>query len=249
VCEPGRRRCRAGPRGVAGRSRRAAVPELRRSIRRAGRRQPASRVHAVHHGGTPMSASASVADSLTALAEAAGVAPRWIDAHGRRRDTPAETLRAVLAAMDLPAGTPAQARDSLARLALPANQPPALIIVRAGHSVQLPGVRARRYLVHYEDGTCDEGQATGAGDDACLQAPDRPGYHLLELDGRQYALAVAPWRCPSPAQLLQDDSPRAWGIAAQIHSLRRAAPSATAAGDHGAFGAAAEQDVLSGQNC
>lgn len=187
-----------------------------------------------------MSASASVADSLTALAEAAGVAPRWIDAHGRRHDTPAETLRAVLAAMDLPAGTPAQARDSLARLALPANQPPALIIVRAGHSVQLPGVRARRYLVHYEDGTCDEGQATGAGDDACLQAPDRPGYHLLELDGRQYALAVAPWRCPSPAQLLQDDSPRAWGIAAQIHSLRRADPSAPAAGDYGDFGALAE---------
>ncbi len=52
---------------------------------------------------------------LAELSRAAGIDTAWHDIDGRRHTVPEDTLRAVLAALDLPAGTAAQARDSLAR--------------------------------------------------------------------------------------------------------------------------------------
>ncbi len=52
---------------------------------------------------------------IAQLAEAAGVATSWYDISGTRNLVPEGTLRAVLAALGLPAETTTQARDSLAR--------------------------------------------------------------------------------------------------------------------------------------
>lgn len=60
-------------------------------------------------------AQAPDAALLAKLAQAAGVDTAWHDIAGQRHAVPEETLRAVLAALDLPAETAAQARDSLAR--------------------------------------------------------------------------------------------------------------------------------------
>ncbi len=52
---------------------------------------------------------------LATLATAAGIATAWHDIDGRRHAVPEGTLRGLLAALNLPAETAAQARDSLAR--------------------------------------------------------------------------------------------------------------------------------------
>lgn len=188
-----------------------------------------------------MSAGTPATDPLTSLAEAAGVATRWKDARGDPHCVCADTLRAILHAMHLPADTPAQARDSLSGLGQPVAAPPALAVVTAGTRLRIPGVRRRRYRIQYENGTHAEGQTTCDGDYLSVPVPDCPGYHRLELDGYSCLLAVAPPRCPMPRQLLQQDPPRAWGITAQIYSLRHAHPTRhpTAAG-YGDFGALGE---------
>jgi len=195
-----------------------------------------------------MTSSAPPADVLTALAEAAGVASRWIDAHGEPRTVAADSLRAVLDAMGLPAATPAQARDSLAYLGEPAAPASALTVVRAGGRLRLPGLGARRYRLQHEDGAVAEGQAAGHGDATTLPIPEQPGYYRLELGSMTMDLAVTPPRCPSPAELLQQDAPRAWGIAAQIYSLRHEHPHPAAAGygDFAALGQLARQAARHG---
>ena len=188
-----------------------------------------------------MTAKAAAPQTLAALARAAGLAVRWTDAHGQQQTVPADTLRAVLDAMALPAATPAQIEDSLAFLSQPETGWPSLAVVQAGERLRLPGSRPRRYRVAYENGTLAEGQTAVDGGHSYLPVPDQPGYHQLELDSQIVNLAVAPAGCPTAAQLLQQDRPRAWGIAAQIYSLRHADPAShPAAAGYGDFGALAD---------
>jgi glycogen operon protein len=63
----------------------------------------------------PRPTTAADPSLLAELATAAGIAPQWHDIDGARHAVPESTLRAVLAALELPAQTAAQARDSLAR--------------------------------------------------------------------------------------------------------------------------------------
>ncbi len=63
----------------------------------------------------PRRADAPDAALLASLSTAAGIATAWHDIDGTRHTVPEGTLRAVLAALGLPAETAAQARDSLAR--------------------------------------------------------------------------------------------------------------------------------------
>ncbi|GAB1579195.1 4-alpha-glucanotransferase [Bordetella petrii] len=179
-------------------------------------------------------------DPLALLADAAGIAVRWLDAHGRPQTVSAESLRAVLEALDLPTGTAAQARDSLARLRQPAAAP-ALAVVDAGGRLPLPENRPRPYRIECEDGAVLDGHTLSQDGRGYLPIPQQPGYHRLELDGASTMLAAAPPRCPSPAELLQQQVPRAWGIAAQVYSLRHDDPAAhPAAGGYGDFGALAD---------
>jgi len=157
---------------------------------------------------------------LIALAEQAGVAPRWRDYRGRLHDVAPPTLRAVLAATDVPAGSDAEIRDSRERLEKQqtgADLPP-LIALDAGQPIALPLAPAR-YRITHEDGTTSEGTPEESGGRALLPAIDTPGYHRLEIGRTEITLAVAPSRCFSLADA--GAGSRAWGLAVQLYSLRR----------------------------
>ena len=73
---------------------------------------------------------------LAALAEAAGVAPRWRDFEGEWHEVAEGTLRAVLAAMDLPAETDAQMAESRAGLAEEGARLPPLLTATVGEPIR-----------------------------------------------------------------------------------------------------------------
>jgi len=157
---------------------------------------------------------------LVALAEAAGVAPRWRDYRDTMQDVAPPTLRAVLAAIGLPAGSDADIRASHDRLREQKNgvELPPLITADAGQPIALslpPGA----FRITREDGASAEGLAEEHGGRARLPAIDVPGYHGLEIGGAHVVLAVAPPRCFSLSDAGAGGKP--WGLAAQLYSLRR----------------------------
>ena len=85
--------------------------------------------------------------ALAALAEAAGVAPRWTDIHGQTHEVGPDTLRAVLLASGFPAGTDAEIADSHARLNAPSALPP-LITGQVGVPTYIPGKRGDYTLLN-----------------------------------------------------------------------------------------------------
>ena len=181
--------------------------------------------------------------ALGRLAAAAGIAAGWWDIEGRHHATGEDTSRALLAAMHLPAGTRAEAADSLARLSEEANRPiPPALVVRAGESgvLRLGSTlrdRALRLAIEGDDGSrTDFDVAAGPRGRGAHRRPRRAdpanpahrpagaasGALRLRVAGTEAAcrLTVAPPRCHLPARLLAGG--RAWGIAAQLYTLRRA---------------------------
>ena len=156
---------------------------------------------------------------LIAIAEQAGVTSRWRDYRGRIQDVAPETLRAVLAAIGLPARTDIDIRESRQRLRQQqgAELPP-LVVVDAGQPITLP-VPPARFRVLHEDGTPIEGRANESNGSAVLPGIEVPGYHLLEIGTAQTTLAVAPSRTFSLADARARGRP--WGLAVQLYSLRR----------------------------
>ncbi len=153
--------------------------------------------------------------SLHALAEAGGLALRWKDVHGQWHDVGDDTLRSVLGALSLPAGTDAEVADSLQSLENPNHLPP-LVTGEAGGTLVLP-VAAAAYEFQLESGASTSGHAADQGG-AALKLPDEPGYHRLRIGATETVVAVAPARCWTVADAGRG---RAWGIAAQIYSLRQ----------------------------
>ncbi len=82
---------------------------------------------------------------LRALARRAGIALEWWDIFGRRYETPEGTLKQLLAAMDIPAGTEAETAESLHRLSGEAWEgalPPVVVLRRRpGESALVPLTR------------------------------------------------------------------------------------------------------------
>ena len=156
-------------------------------------------------------------DALRALAEAAGVAPEWSDYRSRLHEVAPETLRAVLAATGIAAGTDADIRESMAALQAARGALP-LVTAEEGKPVDL-AVEGRWQLA-FEDGTGLEG--SGA-----LPPISVPGYHVLSLENREVTLAVAPPAC----HRVPGDRP--WGLAVQLYALRRAGDGGL--GDFGAL--------------
>jgi 4-alpha-glucanotransferase len=182
-------------------------------------------------------------DELEAFALEAGVLVEWEDIHGAARRTPPETLRAVLAALGLPAETADELRDSRERLrAAPA---PDFITAEVGQPFQpLGGPCGSTAGLTLEDG----GRLELALDPATgftRRGVDTPGYHRLEVGDRTITVAVAPPR----AFGLEDLAPprRLWGLAVQLYGLQGRDPRpfgdfgdlATFASALGAHGAAA----------
>ena len=168
--------------------------------------------------------------ALADLAEAAGVAPRWRDVHGAWHTVLPDTLRIVLGALGLPAGSDAEVRDSLAAARHGSGVLPPLVTVQAGRPLRL-AVAPGPYELRLEDGSVRHGTLSASDGGAELPAVEVPGYHRLTLGAQQTTLAIAPARCFS----VQDAAPgrRLWALAVQLYALRR--PGDGGLGDFGAL--------------
>jgi 4-alpha-glucanotransferase len=165
--------------------------------------------------------NAPLDDRLALLAEQAGVDVYWRDALDRPQSTPADTLRAVLRALDLPADNADDIEASLQRIEQERSgrQPPRLVTAQAGDRFALPiAPRGRAWKLLADDGSLiREGQLpSGEGQ---LDAPSIPGYYTLFLDEDEVTIAVAPPRTFGIGDIASARRP--WGMAVQMSSLRR----------------------------
>jgi 4-alpha-glucanotransferase len=161
---------------------------------------------------------------LHQLARAAGLSPHWRDYRAQDREVVPDSLRALLEAMELPAGSEAQQRESLRRLQAEnsTGAVPRLLIADLGLPTPLPGAgAAQQAQLLYEDGTISELQLQRDGHgQVLLPALEQPGYYELEYGDVRLRLAVAPPRCYGPAEA--GGGRRMFGIAAQLYALRQA---------------------------
>lgn len=157
-------------------------------------------------------------ESLIRLAAAAGVAPTWTDVFGQQHAVTPPSLRAVLAALDLPAAHESDIEESFERLKGGATALPPLVTASAGLPVVLPALPAQ-YQLTLEDGRIFEGTAEDHGAGTVIPAILEPGYHKLLLGDSETRVAVA----PSCGFTVRDAVPggRSWGLAVQLYSLRR----------------------------
>ena len=164
---------------------------------------------------------------LQDLAKAAGLAIAWTDYRGQPRTVSDESLRVILAAMDLPADTKGELSHSLETLAVAQRTRPALVTAVRGQYVRLAGKPAKAVLTLETGERLDLAMKQAAGGASAFRAPMRVGYHRLETDEGATTLAVAPARALDIADLT--GARQAWGVAAQLYSLNYG-------GDFGDFG-------------
>lgn len=155
-----------------------------------------------------------MSDALAHLARLAGIVDHWSDAAGNSHLVDDDTLRALLAAMDVAAATPRQVLDSTARLAERRRLPPALLTTWVGTPTRLGFALPGRapFRLGYEDGAVVEGHVFDADGARWLPPVLHSGYHQLEIAGMRVGLAVAPLRACSIADL-GPTRPRVWGLA------------------------------------
>ncbi|MDT8905750.1 4-alpha-glucanotransferase [Pseudomonas prosekii] len=159
---------------------------------------------------------------LEILAGRAGLAVDWIDANGRAQKVSPAVLRSVLTGLGHPAGTAQEIDASLLQLQQDQqnHRLPPLITADVGVSVDLS-----RY---FEGSTpCEIRLEDGATLNLKLDADARlpgmvpVGYQHVSIQDQHFTLAVAPARCYSVADAVDDPTPRAWGLSAQLYALRR----------------------------
>jgi glycogen operon protein len=181
---------------------------------------------------------------LERLSAAAGIDKEWWDVIGERHPVGDDTKRALLAALDLPAGTGGEVRDSLALLSeqrfgrdlpfahvLCAGAP--LTLTSSGTAAEAPrrldlSIRLedggeRELAIRPEDGrreraTRPDGRPATT---RTIELPELPvGRHVLDLGGTQCRLTVAPPACYLPPELAGGG--RLTGVGIHLYTLRRA---------------------------
>ena len=156
-------------------------------------------------------------DTLIDLARAAGLMPQWTDAYGDPQTVPPQTLRIVLRALGFPADTDVDIADSRGLLNRSSSELPAMLVASAGARVAVGNVQ--RAILCSETGETSVLSLQHEPDGrAFIEAPQKSGYHQIELDGRVRAFAVAPQRCFT----VEDAAPgeRLSALAVQIYALR-----------------------------
>jgi 4-alpha-glucanotransferase len=137
------------------------------------------------------------------LADRLGVVRLWHDLAGTPRRAAPETLRALVAAMGVPAGSEAEAAEALAALGAEdaARRTAREWIVAPGEPVWPPA----DWEAEIEDGSAQGGRA---------HAPFHPpaGVHRLRFGGETALVIAAPPRLPPP--------PRGWGVTLPLWGLR-----------------------------
>ncbi|MFL6611663.1 MAG: 4-alpha-glucanotransferase [Pseudomonas sp.] len=159
---------------------------------------------------------------LEILAGRAGLAVDWIDANGRAQKVSPAVLRSVLTGLGHPAGSAQEIDASLLQLQQDQqnHRLPPLITADVGVNVDL--------IRYFEPGTpceiqLEDGATLNSKLDAAAALPGivPVGYQHVSIQGQHFTLAVAPARCYSVADAVDDPTPRAWGLSAQLYSLRR----------------------------
>ncbi len=204
------------------------------------------------------------AREIDALAAAAGISAEWWDVAGRRTIVSPETKLALLAALRLPAGSQAEARESLARLVeeTGARRLPLSLVRRFDEPLCAPvrsdpsaPARPIEPSVVTEDGqtiawrapTSEATRRRLADGRAIVEReialPNLPiGHHRLRLDGVECALTIAPPEAYGAKAALR----RRFGLSAQLYALRRGDPGDQGIGDFTTLGLAGERAGRSG---
>lgn len=177
-------------------------------------------------------------DALHTLAEEAGLPLRWEDFRGRTHAVGPDTLRAVLDAIGLPAGSPGEIEDGLARLRTEAEAGRTFLTTEVGRPTALPTAYADNLVAVLRDAHGRRREMRLAPSAAGLSLPSilEPGYYGLEIGDHHLTLAVA----PEHGRRIEDASGGrpVFGLAAQIYALPPRAGEEF--GDFGALAAYAE---------
>ncbi|MEL1087100.1 4-alpha-glucanotransferase [Pseudomonas sp. OB66] len=159
---------------------------------------------------------------LEILASRAGLAVDWIDANGRQQKVAPAVLRNVLIGLGHPASTAQEIDASLLELqeVQQDRHLPPLLTCDVGIALDLS-----RYFspetpceIHLEDGSQ---MNLKLDNEAMLPGLIPVGYQQVHIADQYFTLAVAPERCFSVADAVDSPIPRAWGLSAQLYSLRR----------------------------
>ena len=156
------------------------------------------------------------------LARRAGIAVEWRDNANKQRRVSADSLRRILAALQLPCGTAADLAESRRQLDAPRLLP--LITATAGQAFDVPVAAGKvpdRVRLTYADGSVAELPVRAAPRGVRLPGIETPGYHVIEFGAGRATLAIAPPRCYTIADIAPRPH-RPWGLAAQIYGLRGA---------------------------
>jgi 4-alpha-glucanotransferase len=154
--------------------------------------------------------------ALHDLAKAAGIAVEWRDVNDKDHTVGPEAMRAILAALDLPAGNEAEIRESRDQLRKAELGLPPLCTALLGRPVLLGLPGEPEFRLRLESGEVREGRAEQRGGLCTLPAVDEPGYHRLQIGGQETILAI----CPQRGHVVPPGT-RPWGLAAQLYSPRR----------------------------
>lgn len=157
--------------------------------------------------------------SLETLARAAGISVQWTDAYGQSRTLSDDALHALLETMRLPAHDPASRQTSLRLIEERDHALPSLITADVGAAFDLPTIaRGATSVTAYDE----EGRVLSLPllDNGQCRAPARHGYYQLDIGNHSLMLAVAPQRCFGVSDALGAQKQRAWGLGAQVYSLR-----------------------------
>ncbi|QQX61610.1 4-alpha-glucanotransferase [Pseudomonas chlororaphis] len=159
---------------------------------------------------------------LEILASRAGLAVDWIDANGRPQRVEPRVLRSVLTSLGHPADNDQQIEASLRQLlqVQQSRKLPPLLTADAGQGLDLGHYFApdTPCEIHLEDGSVLNLKLDA---NSMLPGLVPVGYQEVSIAGQHFTLAVAPERCYSVADAVDQATPRAWGLSVQLYSLRR----------------------------
>lgn len=160
---------------------------------------------------------------LEILAGHAGLAVDWIDANGRPQKVAPSVLRNVLIGLGHPADSAQEIDASLLELqeVQQTRHLPPLLTADVGVGLSLAHYFEPQTPceIHLEDGSV---LTLKLDAEATLPGLIPVGYQQVSIDGQTFTLAVAPERCYSVGDAVENPTPRAWGLSAQLYALRRA---------------------------
>ncbi len=150
---------------------------------------------------------------LDNAAQAAGISPSYINAHGKPQSIGADTKRRLLDAM----------HHGVAAAKVAVTPVPNVLVFTHGKKMSLPveGSGEFHWMLTTEEGEQHQGKATAT---KALNLPTRlpEGYHTLTLtqsENRWHCrVIVAPGRCYEPQALKQGK--KLWGSCVQLYTLR-----------------------------